>query len=62
FVTASVDPGALHLAGPLVVPPVPWLPVAGVALALLPAVAAPAPPRARDPRPRAEKPTEKVAA
>jgi energy-coupling factor transport system permease protein len=44
FVTAAVDPGALHLAGPLVVPPVPWLPVLTVLVALLPAVAAPAPP------------------
>jgi energy-coupling factor transport system permease protein len=62
FVTGAVVPEALHLAGPLVVPPVPWLPVAGVLLALLPAVAAPAPPRAKDPPTRAERPAEKVAA
>lgn len=45
FVAGSVDPSSLHLPGPLAVPPVPWLPVATVLAALLPAVAAPAPPR-----------------
>jgi energy-coupling factor transport system permease protein len=48
FVTGALDPAALHLSGPLAVPPVPWLPVVTVLVALLPAVAAPAPPRARD--------------
>ncbi len=45
FVTGAVDPGSLHLPGPLAVPAVPWLPVVTVLFALLPAVAAPAPPR-----------------
>jgi energy-coupling factor transport system permease protein len=45
FVTGAVDPGALHLPGPLAIPAVPWLPVVTVLFALLPAVAAPAPPR-----------------
>jgi len=47
FVTAAVDPGGLELAGPLVVPPVPWLAVGAVLAGLLPAVVAPRPPRAR---------------
>jgi len=47
FVTAAVDPGALELAGPLVVPPVPWPAVVAVLVALLPAVVAPRPPRTR---------------
>jgi hypothetical protein len=47
FVTAAVDPGSLELAGPLVVPPVPWLAVVTVLVALLPAVVAPRPPQAR---------------
>jgi energy-coupling factor transport system permease protein len=63
FVTASVDPGALHLAGPLVVPPVPWLPVLTVLVGLLPAVAAPAPPGAgRVPATSVEPGREEVAA
>jgi energy-coupling factor transport system permease protein len=45
FVTGAADPGALHLPGPLAVPAVPWLPVVTVLFALLPAVAAPVPPR-----------------
>jgi energy-coupling factor transport system permease protein len=44
FVTASTAPGALHLPGPLALPAVPWLAVLTVLAALLPAVAAPAPP------------------
>jgi energy-coupling factor transport system permease protein len=43
FVTGSLDPLALHLAGPLTVPPVPFLGVAGVLVALAPAWLAPAP-------------------
>lgn len=52
FVEAALDPGTLHLPGPLVVPAVPLLPVVAVLLGLLPAVAAPAPPRAGPPGPR----------
>lgn len=62
FVTASVDPGVLHLPGPLVVPPVPWLAVCTVLLALLPAVAAPAPPRALHARTRSAQPDEEEVA
>lgn len=62
FVTASVDPGVLHLPGPLVVPPVPWLAVCTVLLALLPAVAAPAPPRALHGRTRSAQPDEEEVA
>ncbi len=43
FVTGYLDPLALHLAGPLTVPPVPFLAVAGVLVALAPAWVAPAP-------------------
>jgi energy-coupling factor transport system permease protein len=43
FVTGSLDPLALHLAGPLTVPPVPFLGVAGVLVALAPAWVAPEP-------------------
>jgi energy-coupling factor transport system permease protein len=46
FATAAFDPGALELAGPLVVPPVPWLAVVAVLVASLPAVVAPRSPRA----------------
>jgi hypothetical protein len=43
FVTGYLDPLALHLAGPLTVPPVPFLAVVGVLVALAPAWVAPAP-------------------
>jgi len=43
FVTGYLDPLALHLAGPLNVPPVPFLAVVGVLVALAPAWVAPAP-------------------
>lgn len=45
FVTGSVDPGALVLAGPLTVPPVPWIAVLGSLVAAAPAVVAPPTPR-----------------
>jgi energy-coupling factor transport system permease protein len=41
FVTSAVDPAALVLAGPLSTPEVPWLAVAGVLVAAVPAFAAP---------------------
>ncbi|HEX2177060.1 MAG TPA: energy-coupling factor transporter transmembrane component T [Nocardioidaceae bacterium] len=63
FVTGALDPGVLHLPGPLVVPPVPWLPVLAVLVGLLPAVAAPAPPRSVRPSVRSPQPDkEEVAA
>lgn len=62
FVTGSLDPGALQLPGPLAVPPVPWLAVLGVLVALLPAVAAPEPPRNRDAAPRSTDSRVEVAA
>ena len=63
FVTAAVDPGSLELAGPLVVPPVPWLAVGAVLVALLPAVVAPRPPQAGQVDVRSSEPEkEEVAA
>jgi energy-coupling factor transport system permease protein len=63
FVTATVDPGALHLPGPLAVPAVPWPAVLAVLAALLPAVAAPAPPPLRTARSGSAQPEpEEVAA
>jgi energy-coupling factor transport system permease protein len=63
FVTAALDPGALHLPGPLAVPAVPWLSVLTVLAALLPAVAAPAPPPLRRAQPgSARSEPEEVAA
>jgi energy-coupling factor transport system permease protein len=63
FVTGALDPGVLHLPGPLVGPPVPWLPVLAVLVGLLPAVAAPAPPRSVRPSVRSPQPDkEEVAA
>jgi energy-coupling factor transport system permease protein len=63
FVTASFDPAALHLAGPLAVPAVPWLAVVTVLLGLVPAVAAPEPPKVQSAGPRsARSPVEEVAA
>jgi energy-coupling factor transport system permease protein len=62
FVTGAVDPGSLHLPGPLAVPAVPWLPVVTVLFALLPAVAAPAPPRAAPVEVADESRARKVAA
>ena len=56
FVTAATDPAALYLAGPLAVPPVPWLAVGSVMVALLPAVVAPEPPRVRQAAERAPLP------
>ncbi|MGH3979860.1 MAG: CbiQ family ECF transporter T component [Pseudonocardiaceae bacterium] len=44
FATATLDPATLVLAGPLVVPEVPWLALAGILLAAAPAVVAPPPP------------------
>lgn len=44
-VTGYADPLALHLAGPLVVPPAPALAVFGLLVAVAPAWVAPAPPR-----------------
>jgi len=41
FVTAAVDPASLVLAGPLVIPEVPWIAVLGVLAAAAPAVVAP---------------------
>jgi energy-coupling factor transport system permease protein len=49
FVTGAAAPELLHLPGPLAVPPVPWPAVAAVLVALLPAVAAPEPPRVSGP-------------
>jgi energy-coupling factor transport system permease protein len=46
FVNVAVDPGALVLAGPTAVPPVPVLATAGILVALLPAILAPPLPRA----------------
>jgi energy-coupling factor transport system permease protein len=57
FVNKAVDPGALVLAGPMAVPEVPWITVAGVLLAAAPAVVAPPPPpyAAAQPRPARER-------
>ena len=41
FVDLRLDPAAFFLASPTVVPPVPWLAMAGIVLAALPGVAAP---------------------
>lgn len=46
FVTAETSPGALVLASPTQLPPVPLLPVLGILVAALPAVLAPPLPRA----------------
>jgi energy-coupling factor transport system permease protein len=46
FVALEADPGSMLLASPTQVPPVPWLAVAGILLALLPAYAAPPAPGA----------------
>jgi energy-coupling factor transport system permease protein len=57
FVNKAVDPGALVLAGPMAVPEVPWIAVAGVLLAAAPTVVAPPPPpyAAAQPRPARER-------
>jgi energy-coupling factor transport system permease protein len=62
FVNKAVDPAALVLAGPMAVPEVPWIAVAGVLLAAAPAVVAPPPPpyAAAQPRP-AREPAEAAA-
>ncbi|MPZ97437.1 MAG: energy-coupling factor transporter transmembrane protein EcfT [Propionibacteriales bacterium] len=45
FVTGALDPGSLVLAGPLTVPPVPWIAVLGALVAAAPAFVAPPTPR-----------------
>lgn len=62
FANKAMDPAALVLAGPMVVPEVPWIAVAGVLLAAAPAVVAPPPPSyAATRQPPAREPAEAAA-
>ena len=61
FVNVSIDPASLVLARITAVPPVPMLAVAGVLVAMLPAVLAPPVPRIAAPVPTRERPVEVAA-